>query len=212
MSEEVVSVAKGAEAQASPARPAWDAEVEVLLKHWGAQVQRAGMGGGLPSPLGLMQEYGGYAPRGGVAGAKLLLAGAGMDYAAGEVEAALAAVERWEGGELLVRLAGCRYAAAPALSKDGQIRYLALAVGDAGRKAYTRLVHKLHDRVRVALESRLVRQDELLKKSKRSGDRMRLLATRRDPESWVKEAGKRFRNDRSSGDSASVGATAPHRE
>lgn len=191
------------------ARARWIDEVEVLLKHWGAQVLACGAGGGLASPMAAMMEYGGYSPRGGVAGSKLLLAGAGVDYAAGEVEAALAAVGRWEGGELLVRLAGCRYAVQPAMSKAEQIRQLELAAGEAGSKAYTRLVHKLHDRMQLALAARLVRQEELLKKAKRGGEQTRMLATRRKPEAWVREAGERFRRNRSSGDSASVGVTAP---
>lgn len=183
--------------------------IEALLVHWGDQLTKAGSAGGLGSAMGSIVEWKGAAPRGGQGGSKLLLAGAGPDFVAGEVEAALAAVGRWEGGELLCRLAHRRYSFRPALTVDQQVQDLALGAGDAGRRAYTRLVHRLHELVEVALTARLVRQDELLKKSKKGGDRVRALATKREPDAALRAAGDRFRSSRSSGDSDTFGGIEP---
>ncbi|WP_236207904.1 hypothetical protein [Pseudomonas tohonis] len=183
--------------------------IEAVLKHWGEAVLCGVPSGGLGSTAGTLVEWKGCPPRTGAAGSRMLLAGAGPDYLVSEVSAALAAVERAEGGELLRRLAYRRYTFEPALSVAEQVSDLDLGRGDAGRRAYTRAVERLHKLLEAELLARMAERKAVLGKAKREGDRLRKLATKREPDTWVREAGERFRRDRSSGDSAPVGAVAP---
>lgn len=177
--------------------------VEELLVAWGKRVMEACYGGGLPSPAGTLVEWLGGAPRTASGGSRILLGGAGPDFMTSEVEAALEAVARAEGGEVLRRLARLRYTFEPALSVAHQVADLDLGRGDAGLKAYTRAVHRLHEEVRAQLLARHgVRQAET-GKARREGDRVRKLATKRAPDARARAAGERFRMSRSSGDSAS---------
>ena len=208
--------------------------IEALLMHWGEQLNKAGPAGGLGSAMGTIVEFKGCAPRGGVSGSKMLLAGAGPDYVAGEVEAALAAVERMDGGVLLHALARRRYAYRPQLTVAEQVEDLAIGRGDAGRRAYTRLVARLHELLELELRKRLGGQTKVQAQARREGDRFRTASIRqaarahrgRGAEFEAMQGGQgaiaahkarkaaraALKSDRSSGDSASVGATAPSPE
>ncbi|MFC2970910.1 hypothetical protein ACFOJE_01600 [Azotobacter bryophylli] len=150
--------------------------IEVVMTHWGEQVQKAGSAGALSSPMGTILQYGGCAPRGGVPGARLLLAGAGPDYVASEVEAALGAVERSQGGIALVALAAKRYVNYHGLTLDEQVYDLDLGRGEAGRRAYFRQLHKLHTLVQAELLDRQAKQGGRRREARRDGERMRKAA------------------------------------
>lgn len=201
--------------------------IEAVLKHWGRTLREGCPGGGLASPAGTLVEWKGCPPRTGSGGSRMLLAGAGADFLTEEVDAALAAVERQEGGALLAALAWRRYGYDPALSVDEQVRDLHLGHGDAGRKAYTRLVERLHLLVAAELKARHARAESQQRESKREGDRMRKASVRQAARAHrgrglefeeaqggqgaiaAHKARKASRCDRSSGDSAPVGAVAP---
>ncbi len=131
--------------------------IETVMRRWGEAVRCGVPSGGLGSPAGTLVEWKGCPPRTGAAGSRMLLAGAGPDYLVAEVSAALAAVERAEGGELLRRLAYRRYTFAPALTVEEQVRDLDLGRGDAGRRAYTRAVERLHKLLEAELLARPAR-------------------------------------------------------
>ncbi|MDP2746182.1 hypothetical protein [Pseudomonas sp.] len=149
----------------------------MLLRHWGEQHAQNGPGGGLPSAMGTIVEFAGCAPRGGVYGAKLLIAGAGPDYAAAEVDQVLYALEGQDGGALLGRLARTRYGINP-LTIAEQVDALELGRGDAGRRAYYRQVELLHVRLQAGLVERQQKLAVMRKESRRDGDRMRKEAKR----------------------------------
>ncbi|QDY37590.1 hypothetical protein [Pseudomonas putida] len=186
--------------------------IEAVLKHWGQSVRCDAPSGGLASPAGALMEWLGCIPRAGSSGSRVLLAGAGPDYLASEVEAALAAIERQDGCEMLVALARLRYAFEPALTKSAQVRDLQLGHGEAGRKAYTRLVHRLHQTVEAELKVRHFKSENQLREAKRKGDQVRK-ASRRQARKAHFARGIELRRqdpaDLSSGDSAPVGAVAP---
>lgn len=205
--------------------------IEAVMRHWGEKVRCGVPSGGLASPSGTLLDWQGCVPRCGSGGARLLLAGAGPDFVTSEVGAALAAVERGEGGVLLVGLASRRYAFEPALSVDEQVRDLQLGHGDAGRRAYTRLVQRLHESVQAELLSRRELARVQMREAKRAGDRMRRASQQQAAKAhrgrgWEFEdaqggqgaiAAHKARKasggvsdiDRSSGDSSPVGAGAP---
>ncbi|MHA6478925.1 hypothetical protein ACX1DW_15735 [Stutzerimonas sp. KH-1] len=148
--------------------------IEDVMRHWGEQQRKCGPSGGLASPMGALIQYGGPAPRGGVSGHRVLLAGAGVDYLASEVAAAVAAVERdAEDGVLLAKLARKRYLPCPALALRDQLYDLELKVSDAGERMYLRLVHRLHELVAAELKARHQRSAAQLAAAKREGDRLR---------------------------------------
>ena len=150
--------------------------IEALLRHWGEQQAQNGPGGGLPSAMGTIVEFAGCAPRGGVYGAKLLLAGAGPDYAAAEVGQVLFALEAQDGGALLGRLARARYRNEPRLTIAEQVDALELGRGDAGRRAYYRQVDALHARVQAGLLERQQKLAAMRRESRRAGERLRKTA------------------------------------
>ncbi|MBU1330887.1 MAG: hypothetical protein KJ884_02070 [Gammaproteobacteria bacterium] len=151
--------------------------IEMLLRHWGEQVAQNGPGGGLPSAMGTIVEFAGCAPRGGVYGAKILLAGAGPDYAAAEVTQVLHAMAEQTGGAVLVRLAGMRYRNEPRLTIAEQVDVLELGRGDAGRRAYYRQVDLLHVRLQDGLVGRQQKLATMRKEARRDGERVRKKAT-----------------------------------
>lgn len=154
----------------------------MLLRHWGEQHAQNGPGGGLPSAMGTIVEFAGCAPRGGVYGAKLLMAGAGPDYAAAEVDQVLFALEGQDGGALLGRLARTRYLVDPCrvdpLTIAEQVDALELGRGDAGRRAYYRQVDLLHVRLQAGLVERQQKLAVMRKESRRDGERLRKEAKR----------------------------------
>lgn len=205
--------------------------IEAVLKHWGEAVLHGVPSGGLGSPAGTLVEWKGCPPRTGSGGSQILLAGAGPDYLVSEVGAALAAVERAEGCDLLRRLAYRRYTFEPALSVAEQVLDLDLGRGDAGRRAYTRAVARLHQLVEAELNARSARLKATIRKSAREGDRVRAASLQQAARAHSgrgrefeeaqggqgaiathkarKAAGGVSSGDRSSGDSAPVGAVAP---
>ncbi|MCY1277443.1 hypothetical protein D9M68_414930 [compost metagenome] len=150
--------------------------VDEVLKHWGERQRAAGPAGGLGSPMGAIVA--GCVPRGGMPGSRLLVAGAGGDYLVGEVDAALAAVERGEGGVLLVRLARMRYGCLPELALEDQVYDLDLGRGEAGERAYFRALDRLHVLVQRELQARNERLVAQRVMARRDGDRMRRTSKR----------------------------------
>lgn len=186
--------------------------IEVVLKHWGRALREGCPGGGLASPAGTLVEWKGCPPRTGSGGSRILLAGAGPDYLAAEVDAALGAIERQEDGAVLSKLAKWRYSFEPALTVAEQVRDLQLGQGDAGRKAYTRLVQRLHQLVEAELKARHAQCANQQREAKRAGDRMRkasLQQAARAHSARGAELHGRASFDRSSGDSSPVGSVAP---
>lgn len=147
--------------------------IETLMRHWGEAVRCGAPAGGLGSQAGTLVEWKGCPPRTGAAGSRMLLAGAGPDFLVSEVSAALGAVERAEGCDLLRRLAYRRYTFEPALSVADQVGDLDLGRGDAGRRAYTRAVERLHQLLEAELLARMAERKSVLGKAKREGDRLR---------------------------------------
>lgn len=182
-------------------------EIEVLMRHWGEQQRKCGQAGALSSTMATIMEYGGCAPRGGVYGTKLLIAGAGHDYVASEVEAALGAVERAEDGGALVLLAVLRYVNSNELTLVEQIQVLDLGQGAAGRRAYYRRLERLHHQVAGALAARHARSSGQHKASRRAGERMRkasLVQAKKAHKARGVELFKGDAIDRSSGDVAPI--------
>lgn len=161
--------------------------IEDVMRHWGEQQRKCGGGGGLASPMEALIQYGGPAPRGGVSGHRVLLAGAGVDYLASEVAAAVAALERdAQDGALLAKLARKRYLPCPALSLRDQLYDLELALNKAGERMYLRMVHRLHQLVAEELKARHQRGAELLAASKRAGDRLRKASVKQAAEAHTR--------------------------
>lgn len=154
--------------------------IESVMRHWGESVVRGCSGGALASPMGAVMDWHGAAPRGGVFGSRVLVAGAGPDFLASEVAAALQAVGGLNGGKQLQRLARLRYAFDPALSVDEQLRDLDLGRGDVGRRAYTRAVQRLHRAVLAELGARQQLRDGRRQCARRDGDGVRLAASGRE--------------------------------
>lgn len=186
--------------------------IEAVLQHWGRALREGCPGGGLASPAGALVEWKGCPPRTGGGGSRMLLAGAGADFLTEEVDAALAAIERQEGGAVLGALAWRRYGFDPALTVDEQVRDLHLGIGDAGRRAYTRAVERLHQLVGAELKSRRDAMKATITKAGRDGDRVRAASLKQAAKAHSgrgAELQRRGAVDRSSGDSAPVGAVAP---
>ena len=129
-------------------------EIEALMQHWGAQHGQVGDGGGLGSPMAMIMQYGGCAPRGTPGSRDLMMsAGGGLDHASAEVAAAVAQLERQsKKGAQLALLARNRYLAQPPMTVREQLRLLQLAE-DADR-TYRNWVHRLHQQVLLILTVR----------------------------------------------------------
>ena len=121
-------------------------EMEVLLKHWGEQLQKNGESGGMGSPMATIMEWGGCAPR-GTPGPRIILGGgAGPDAVAQEIGAALAEIARQdERGKRLHRLAALRYGEDPAPTWLMQMHLLGLE--SKAKQTYYDQVHGLHERL-----------------------------------------------------------------
>lgn len=128
-------------------------QMEVLLRHWAEQKRLCGSVGGLGSPMASIMQYGGPAPRGGLSGASILMAGAGVDYAAQEVDAGLAALGRGAERQVeLARLARLRYLGEPAMPVREQMRELGITEGQD--RTYRNWVQALHEQLLVELQKR----------------------------------------------------------
>lgn len=127
------------------------ADIEKLMRHWAEQRARLGLGSGLGSQMGSIMEWKGAVPRGGSAGSSILVAGAGLDHAAAEVDAAVAELRRRDKrGEVLARLAEFRYLHEAPVRE--QMRQVGLAE-DADR-TYRNWVKAMHLQVQGILAAR----------------------------------------------------------
>lgn len=96
-------------------------------------------------------EWKGAAPRGGATGSRILIAGAGLDHAAAEVEAAVAELARRDKrGEVLARLATFRYLHGATIRE--QMREVGLEEG--ADRTYRNWITALHLQVARILVSR----------------------------------------------------------
>lgn len=128
-----------------------------LMGHWGQQRAQLGLDAGLGSQMGSIMEWKGAAPRGGSSGARILVAGAGLDHAAAEVDAAVAELERRDKrGATLAKLAQFRYLHGATIRE--QMRQVGLAE-DADR-TYRNWVKALHLQVFAILAARAGRVRE----------------------------------------------------
>lgn len=135
--------------------------IEGLLVDWGEQRRRRGLMGTGVSPLAGLIEWRGAPPR-GEPSAVILTGGAGMGFAASQVDAALAAMERRgalldEQGNgspcldtLLVQLAYARYLLQKPMAQQ-------LVAARCGKSAYYERLDDLHGTVERELKARLKR-------------------------------------------------------
>ncbi|MFV2946438.1 hypothetical protein [Pseudomonas japonica] len=122
-----------------------------LMQHWGEQSARIGLGSSLGSQMGTIMEWKGAAPRGGSSGSRILVAGAGLDHSAAEIDAAVAELDRRDArGAVLAKLARFRYLYGATVRE--QMREVGLAE-DADR-TYRNWVKALHLQVLAILSAR----------------------------------------------------------
>lgn len=122
-----------------------------LMQHWGEQCSRLGLDSSLGSQMGTIMEWKGAAPRGGASGSRILVAGAGLDHSAAEVDAAVAELDRRDArGAVLAKLARFRYQYGASVRE--QMREVGLAE-DADR-TYRNWVKALHLQVLGILSAR----------------------------------------------------------
>jgi len=125
--------------------------VEGLMQHWAEQRALLGHDAGLGSQMGSIMEWKGAAPRGGVAGARILIGGAGLDHSAAEIDAAVAELGRRDKrGAVLAELATYRYLHGAPIRE--QMRAVGLAE-DADR-TYRNWVKAMHLQVLAILIAR----------------------------------------------------------
>ncbi|MDT4870649.1 hypothetical protein FQZ97_1057360 [compost metagenome] len=114
-------------------------------------------------------------------GTRELVAGAGPDHVAEEIEAALVAVGAAADGAALMTLARVRYrpgAGLDELSLAEQIDVLELGRGVAGRRAYFRLLERLHVRLEAELTVRAERLKARRREAGRAGGKVRAASLR----------------------------------
>lgn len=133
-------------------------EIEGLLLHWAEQYQ-GNTSGGLGSPMATIMQYGGAAPR-GTPGSRDLLrsAGAGPDFMASEVDAAIGSLERQgAAGKQLALLARLRYVQGHTVRE--QIRLLGMP--ENAERRYHRLVNLLHHSLKEELALRAMHRRQM---------------------------------------------------
>ncbi|WP_410045748.1 hypothetical protein [Pseudomonas sp. HLMP] len=122
-----------------------------LMQHWGEQRSQLGLTSSIGSQMGTIMEWKGAAPRGGASGARILVSGAGLDHAAAEVDAAVAALARRdERGATLAQLATLRYIHRTTVRE--QMREVGLA--ESADRTYRNWVKALHLQVLSVLAAR----------------------------------------------------------
>ncbi|WP_166359299.1 hypothetical protein [Pseudomonas akapageensis] len=127
-------------------------DIESLMRHWGEQQARLGHEASLGSQMGAIMDWKGSAPRGTPGTRPLLGGGTGMDYAAAEIDAAIAELERRdERGQKLALLARLRYRHSVPVRE--QMREIGLAEG--ADRTYRNWVQALHQQVMVILMARM---------------------------------------------------------
>lgn len=126
-------------------------DIDSLMCHWADQRSQLGQSS-LGSQMGSIMEWKGLAPRTGAAGSRILIAGAGLDHAAAEVEAAVAELERRDKrGAVLARLATFRYLHGATIRE--QMREVGLE--EHAERTYWNWVNALHLQVSRILVSRV---------------------------------------------------------
>lgn len=127
-------------------------DIESLMRHWGEQQARFGHEASLGSQMGAIMDWKGSAPRGTPGTRPLLGGGTGMDYAAAEVDAAIAEMEGGTGrAPVLAKLARFRYHYGVPVRE--QMREVGLAEG--ADRTYRNWVKALHLQVMVILMARM---------------------------------------------------------
>lgn len=122
-----------------------------LMQHWGEQYAQLGQGSSMGSQMGTIMEWKGAAPRGGSSGSRILIAGAGLDHSAAEVDAAVAELDRRDKrGAVLAKLARLRYVHGATVRE--QMRDVGLAEG--ADRTYRNWVKALHLQVFGILSAR----------------------------------------------------------
>ncbi|POA89221.1 hypothetical protein C1882_01210 [Pseudomonas sp. FW305-E2] len=122
-----------------------------LMQHWGEQRSRLGLTSSMGSQMGTIMEWKGAAPRGGAAGSRILVSGAGLDHAAAEVDAAVAELSRRnDRGVTLAKLATLRYIHQASMRE--QMREVGLA--EQADRTYRNWVKALHLQVLAILAAR----------------------------------------------------------
>lgn len=125
-------------------------DIDSLMRHWAEQRRRGPSG--LGSQMGSIMEWKGLAPRTGASGSRILIAGAGMDHAAAEIDAAVAELDRRDArGRVLARLALFRYVHEATIRE--QMREVGLE--EYAQRTYWNWVAALHLQVARILVSRV---------------------------------------------------------
>lgn len=125
--------------------------VAELMQHWGEQRAQLGLESSMGSQMGTIMEWKGAAPRGGSSGSRILVAGAGLDHSAAEVDAAVAELDRRDKrGAVLAKLARLRYLHGATVRE--QMREVGLAEG--ADRTYRNWVKALHLQVFAILGAR----------------------------------------------------------
>ncbi|WP_177454399.1 hypothetical protein [Pseudomonas sp. Irchel 3E13] len=125
--------------------------VHELMQHWGEQCARLGLGSSMGSQMGTIMEWKGAAPRGGSSGSRILIAGAGLNHSAAEVDAAVAELDRRDKrGAVLAKLARLRYLHGVPVRE--QMREVGLA--ESADRTYRNWVKALHLQVFAILAAR----------------------------------------------------------
>jgi hypothetical protein len=182
--------------------------MEDLLKHWGEQRRRKGLGGTGASPLAGLMDWKGAPPR-GEASSVVLLGGAGMDHVAAEVEAVLASLEA-KGNQVaeagacgvvpaetqLVVLAEARYWRQLPLAKQ-------LAEAKCEKSAYYDRVGALHAALEKGLKARHEGTLKDVKRVRRAGEAAKEATLERIYDAEDRRAAA-WRDDRSSGLTAGI--------
>ncbi|WP_256679999.1 hypothetical protein [Pseudomonas sp. Marseille-P9899] len=125
-------------------------DIDCLMRHWAERRTQLGQSS-LGSQMGSIMEWKGLAPRTGASGARILIAGAGLDHAAAEIDAAVAELARRDArGKVLARLAVFRYIHGATIRE--QMREVGLQ--EHAERTYWNWVAALHLQVARILVSR----------------------------------------------------------
>ncbi len=181
--------------------------IEVLMRHWGAQIGRhSAVGSGTSSALAGVIEWKGAPPR-GEPGSRILVGGGALDHRASEVQACLDALERQgEQCERLVRLARLRYldlAGRGPRPVAEQMR--ALDIAPEAERTYYNWVHRLHELLLAELSRRHAGTMEAVRKLQKDGRKRRKATIERQNRTADRILGA----DRSSAEYPPSGAVAP---
>lgn len=125
-------------------------EIDKLMVHWGEQFHRYGLSAGIGSQMGTIMEWKGCAPR-GTPGARDISGGTGMDYMAGEIDSAVARLERGSAKEQALAVLAIQRYLLQVPVKD-QMR--ALGIAEGADRTYRNWVTRLHQQVLLIMADR----------------------------------------------------------